>query len=106
MTKKHFIFFADLIKRHNLLDREPDLVKEMINYFKDENSLFKKDVFLKACGSNSDYMERQIANAKLIAAAPELLRACEIALGSSALLEPGYAEDYEYIKAAIKKATT
>jgi len=51
-------------------------------------------------------LSETIANAKLIAAAPELLEACRIALRCSGLLDPRFQVHYKVVKDAIKKATS
>ncbi len=54
MTKKHFIEIAQILKReHTFGEHKPTveaIAKEFCGMLKRENSAFKKDVFLKACG--------------------------------------------------------
>ena len=51
-----------------------------------------------------EVLEQQQANAKLIAAAPDLLTACEVAV-LALTFEPINPEDIEFIKKAIAEAT-
>ena len=54
MTKKHFIEIAQILKReHTFGEHQPtveSIAKQFCGMLKRENSAFKKDVFLKACG--------------------------------------------------------
>lgn len=62
-------------------------------------------VLVAACGTNNEGIPEQNANARLIAAAPELLRACHSAL--TLLRGSGFTDNTQAIaelKAAIAKA--
>jgi hypothetical protein len=54
MTKKHYIEIANILKHERTFgEHQPSvdsIAKELCGVFKRENSAFKKDVFLKACG--------------------------------------------------------
>jgi uncharacterized protein YqgQ len=54
MTKKHYIEIANILKHERTFGEHQatvdSIAKELCSVFKRENSLFKKDVFLKACG--------------------------------------------------------
>jgi hypothetical protein len=54
MTKKHYIEIAGIIKHQRTFGEHQEtcdaIAKDLCAVFKRENSLFKKDVFLKACG--------------------------------------------------------
>jgi hypothetical protein len=54
MTKKHYIEIAGILKNQRTFGEHQEtcdaIAKDLCAVFKRENSLFKKDVFLKACG--------------------------------------------------------
>jgi hypothetical protein len=54
MTKKHYIEIANILKHERRFgEHQPtvdSIAKELCGVFKRENSAFKKDVFLNACG--------------------------------------------------------
>lgn len=50
-------------------------------------------------------LNRTVATATIIAAAPELLEACRVALKCSGLLDPRFQVHFKTVKEAIKKAT-
>ena len=56
MTKKDYIFIAKIIKDSTTLDtygdkivHKEDLINDLCYMFKDDNNLFNKDRFIKAC---------------------------------------------------------
>ena len=56
MTRKDYIFIAKIIKESTTLDtygdeivHKGDLINDLCYMFKDDNNLFNKDRFLKAC---------------------------------------------------------
>jgi len=54
MTKKHYIEIAQILKHERTFGEHQQTVdsiaESLCGMFKRENSLFKKEVFLKACG--------------------------------------------------------
>ena len=50
MTRKDFEFFADLIGTYHNLTMDYDSLDDMMAYFEQRNSNFKRGRFLLACG--------------------------------------------------------
>ena len=49
MSKKDYEFFALLFKRFNLIEKKPQLVQIVAEYFEKQNERFDKERFFKAC---------------------------------------------------------
>ena len=54
MTKKDYIKIAECFKKYGSINNQSRLVNGLCKIFKNDNPLFDKDTFLKACGMDMD----------------------------------------------------